>query len=141
MLHHYPWIGYGRVEQLADNTDPGKTVYIKGTSETQPSGRDGVATRIYSVRVSHLTPEAVHYVEIRTGRILMHANGPFEEEDAIKAQQRTDDAEELVAAWLRSKGFRVINAIIAEPKDIKLLSGGAHFMKFDEETGRIVAAE
>lgn len=141
MQHHYPWIGYGSVEQLAEQIDPGKTVYVKGTTETHASDASGIAIKIFSVRISHLTPEAVHYVEIRTGRITMHAQGPFSEEDAQKAQARTGDAEQIIMAWLKSKGFNVINAIIAEPKDIKLLNGGAHCMRYDEETGRIVAAK
>jgi hypothetical protein len=134
--HHF--IGYQRFSEWQHAIDPYRDVYAASVSELSDGGLPGLVIIRHFIVVSQIDRDNhVHYARALTDR--------YESQDGVRpmfyAEQhahRASSAWALLLDWLsrRHPRLEVRKAIVAVPKDLKLLTGVPDFMHFDQAANR-----
>jgi hypothetical protein len=131
-------IGYPTVEALAADLAAGQVVYVLPTAECVDTFAQ-VRTFAHRVWVQAKAGRDVLYCAVPTGHSQQYP-GAEKDPAAGAADARNRSACDLIGGFLASLGLRPKAALIARPKDLKMLDGDFRGMRYDKATDRFVPA-
>jgi hypothetical protein len=131
------FLGFFSIEDLAHELAKSRDLvaYLLPLAEVTRSG--GMGLKSHSITVQGLTRSGsvVAYCKVDMGWYDCMSSGlPLDAAAAAAVNRRTETAEPLVRAWLQARGFEVVPATFAPPKDYRMLLGTAGFLTVDKAT-------
>ncbi len=134
-IQHF--VGFTSLEGLAQVMDRRKPVYATATSEVISVPGAPMETRALAIVVSQIGGGGVvNMLKFPVGWI-QYVNGTPWTRDADARQAEAIQVYRHVVAWLREQGFsKVLDALIAVPRDVVMSEGDIRFLQRDEATGR-----
>ncbi len=134
------FIGYGSLEGLLDSHPTGAPVFISLNEEQGQPGQYGVALHTFALMVSDIRDGHARYCRMVLGRVQTIGGEAFDTGSRERTRRRALSAYRLIEEYIITKhGFAVESAMIALPRDLKLLDGWADFLRYDKEADRFVA--
>lgn len=132
MQKHF--IGYGLLEDWADQADLAKSVLADAVSSPGPTSKQGLRQDKLSVYVAQIDPDGnVHYCSLACGYLSYVAGRPFDT-DHEQRKQRQEQVYQLILDWLKEHGFYVRRAVVATPTNLRFLDGWANFIQYNKDT-------
>ncbi len=139
MMNEKLFIGYGSLEGLLDSHPTGAPVFISLNEEQGQPGQYGVALHTFALIVSDIRDGHARYCRIVLGRVQTINGEVFDTGSRERTRQRALSAYRLIEEYIITRhGFTVESAMIAMPRDLKLLDGWADFLRYDKEADRFV---
>ena len=133
------FIGYGSLEGLLDSHPTGAPVFISLNEEQGQPGQYGIALHTFALIVSDIRDGHARYCRIVLGRVQTINGEVFDTGSRERTRQRALSAYRLIEEYIITRhGFTVESAMIAMPRDLKLLDGWADFLRYDKEADRFV---
>jgi len=139
MMNEKLFIGYGSLEGLLDSHPTGAPVFISLNEEQGQPGQYGIALHTFALIVSDIRDGHARYCRIVLGRVQTINGEVFDTGSRERTRQRALSAYRLIEEYIITRhGFTVESAMIAMPRDLKLLDGWADFLRYDKEADRFV---
>jgi len=139
MMNEKLFIGYGSLEGLLDSHPTGAPVFISLNEEQGQPRQYGVALHTFALIVSDIRDGHARYCRIVLGRVQTINGEVFDTGSRERTRQRALSAYRLIEEYIITRhGFTVESAMIAMPRDLKLLDGWADFLRYDKEADRFV---
>ena len=134
------FIGYGSLEGLLDTHPADAPVFLSLNEEQGPPGQYGIALHTLALTVSDIRDGHARYCRMVVGRVQAIGGEAFDTGSRERTRQRALSAYRLIEEYIITRhGFTVESAMIAMPRDLKLLDGWADFLRYDKEADRFVA--
>ncbi len=127
------FIGYNSLEDFLEHADPALPVYLSLVSHEE-RGPQGVPIVYGDVRVFQIRDGLAHYWLFRAATMV-----GFEPDE--KKVQAAHSALDCVRSILAGRGFSVVPATVAVPKDLRLMRADTGLMRFDKERYEFVLTE
>lgn len=127
------FIGYPTVEELVQAVKPNATAYTLSLTRDLP-GTSGIIRHQEIIAVQFVEGTTVHYCRFRVGTYETLCGSPFGEVSAQEVAARAAGAFRIVQHYLTEQGCTVKPGVVAVPKDLSLLEGGADFLGYNRET-------
>lgn len=134
MTRHY--LGFSIVEDLCEESIVDRTVYVQPVRVTTAESM-GIASQYLMIQAM-LPGDVVGYVRILVGQFNIANGRAFDDEAADAVYRRLQDATDVMREWLAERGFRVVRATFAAPRDFRLISGSADFLDYNLDTDTFV---
>jgi hypothetical protein len=132
------FIGYARLEEWAEAISILDPVYACLIVDSEAGPLD-IRNDHYFIHCAQPRGDTVHYFRTKVA-LVQRVNDVFLNEDHERRLERARQAWEIVREWLQERGFAVREALVAYPRDLKLLEGEAGFMGYDKERGYFMLA-
>ncbi len=126
------FIGYNSLEDFMTHADPALPVYLSLVSHEE-RGPHGVPIVYGEVRAFQIRDGLAHYWLFRAATMV-----GFTDEKKVKAAHSALDC---VRSILAGRGFSVVPATVAVPRDLRLMRAGTGLMHFDEDRYEYVLTE
>ena len=127
------YIGYNSLEDFLEHADPTLPVYLSLVSHEE-RGPHGVPIVYGDVWAFQIRDGLAHYWLFRAATMV----GFEPNEKKVKAAHSALDC---VRSILAGRGFSVVPATVAVPRDLRLMRAGTGLMHFDEDRYEYVLAE
>lgn len=139
-MHEKQFIGYGSLEGLLDTHPTGTPVFISLNEEQGQPGQYGIALHTFALTVSDIRDGHARYCRMVLGRVQMINGESFDTGSRERTRRRALSAYQLVEEYIITRhGFTIESAMIAMPRDLKLLDGRADFLRYDKEADRFIS--
>ena len=134
------FIGYGSLAGLLDSHPTGAPLFLSLNEEQGQPGQYGVRLNTFALMVSDIRDGHARYCRMVLGRVQTIGSNAFDTGSRERTRQRALSAYWLIEEYIINRhGFPVESAMIAMPRDLKLLDGWADFLRYDKEADRFVA--
>lgn len=134
------FIGYSGVESFARNIEPGARVYLM-LLEDHAIGSQGVGAMSCALTAQSTILDDVAYVRVIVARVQTVQGEPFDTGEARERTAAALEALRIVREWLTRRGFEVVEATIAAPRDLKYLEGQAECLRYDKARRTYIEAQ
>lgn len=131
-------VGFPTLEEFSRHALKEAPVNVYAITEAGKFGQHGMCMVNSTVMVSQVAGAELLYVSIavsrfesQNGRTPLFADIPGQPDHPRLAKQAFD----IITAWLTEQGFAVRNAVVARPRNLKLLEGRAGCMTYSKEQG------
>lgn len=135
------FVGFGQIEVLLNSHQREAPVYVQLCCETHGSGTPGYHVQEQVIVVSDVQDGVCRYWRKRLSRTELIGGRPFHEAEAklhveFAGKVRAAVEKQIVEVYR----YRFLEAVVAAPRDLKLLDGEADFLRFDREARSYVPA-
>lgn len=121
------FVGFQHLEHLLETLQEGQPVYACNVYETQHTQDRFWQQRTYIIVSQARTDGAVYYCRIKTATIQYAGSMPLDDDHAAR-RERAFDLWTSVLTYLYNEGIETTPAVIAMPRDLALIEGGAQFL-------------
>jgi len=121
------FVGFPQLEHLLETLQEGQPVFACSVDEAQHTQDRFWLQRSYIVISQARTDGAVYYCRIKTAAIQYAGSMPLDDDHAER-RQRALELWTTVLAYLDGEGIETTPAVIAMPRDLALIDGGAEFL-------------
>jgi len=132
------YIGFARVEEWARVLDTQRPVYACSIEEPGPIGPYNTSVNDLVVVLAQPDDRGdVLYCRRHVGAV-SRVNGRDFDEDASGRRARATAAYRIVWEWLNQRRLNVREAVVAMPRDLRWMNGGAGFLRWDGDAKQFV---
>lgn len=134
-----PFVGFGRSSDWLTEVDRSLPVNAECVEEAGRAGKYGMSVTSVQIVVSQVNNGEVLYFMCQVDEYVTingQIMGSGKEEESH--QRRAKTAYDLTLAWLSAARIYTRKAIIATPKNYKMLRGVQTYMKYDKESDSYV---
>ena len=128
------FVGFPQLEHLLETLQEGQPVFASSIDEPQRTQDRFWQRRSYIVVSQARTDGAVYYCRIKTAArrpgaaAIQYAGSMPLDDDHAERRQRALELWTTVLAYLDNEGIETTPAVIAMPRDLALIDGGAEFL-------------
>lgn len=133
------FVGFGSAAEWKSAINQERQVNVAVITEIGPTNKMGLASGTSYLVLSQLRDDEVLYLLVPVTRFQAMGGRPFEREVDQHAR-RGETAQAIAVAWLDRAGIPHRTAVMATPRNLKLMEGTAEFLHYDKEADSYVMA-